>query len=373
ITRWSMSWRRSTSTTSSGSAPKRRSRARGVVAGAVAVPLANLLATGRASAQTSTPPPPVTSPTPATRAAQGATPSAPAKHSAKASRYRPDRFAGRAGEPSLIDPQRPAAQNEKSCQNPSSPPYITRTDLPMRIKAPLFLSIVVGAWLAQAVSEAETKAPPSGLNAAQIVDKHVAACGGLQAWRAAQTLTVAGKLDAGSGDSAARSEILARQGTGASAKRAAAAAQAAADAKKTAQAQQVQLPFRLEMKRPRKSRLEIDFAGKTAVQVYDGQNGWKFRPYLNRDDVEPFTADEAKSEAAKADIEGPLLDYAAKGTQVGLEGMEPVDGHNAYKLKVTPKNGEVQHIWIDAQSFLDVKVEGVPRRMDGKMRNVFIY
>jgi len=243
----------------------------------------------------------------------------------------------------------------------------------MRIKAPLFLSIVVGAWLAQAVSEAETKAPPSGLNAAQIVDKHVAARGGLQAWRAAQTLTVAGKLDAGSGDSAARSEILARQGTGASAKRAAAAAQAAADAKKTAQAQQVQLPFRLEMKRPRKSRLEIDFAGKTAVQVYDGQNGWKFRPYLNRDDVEPFTADEAKSEAAKADIEGPLLDYAAKGTQVGLEGMEPVDGHNAYKLKVTPKNGEVQHIWIDAQSFLDVKVEGVPRRMDGKMRNVFVY
>jgi hypothetical protein len=30
-------------------------------------------------------------------------------------------------------------------------------------------------------------------------------------------------------------------------------------------------------------------------------------------------------------------------------------------------------VWIDAQSFLDVKVEGVPRRMDGKMHKVFIY
>jgi hypothetical protein len=33
----------------------------------------------------------------------------------------------------------------------------------------------------------------------------------------------------------------------------------------------------------------------------------------------------------------------------------------------------VQHIWIDAQSYLDVKVEGLPRRMDGKMRSVWIY
>jgi hypothetical protein len=37
------------------------------------------------------------------------------------------------------------------------------------------------------------------------------------------------------------------------------------------------------------------------------------------------------------------------------------------------KSGDVQHIWIDAQSFLDVKIEGIPRRMDNKMRNVWIY
>ena len=85
------------STTSSGSARKRRSRVRGVAAGAVALSLASLLAAGGASAQTSAAPTPAASPTPAARAAQSATTSALAKHSAKASRYRPDRFAGRAG------------------------------------------------------------------------------------------------------------------------------------------------------------------------------------------------------------------------------------------------------------------------------------
>lgn len=242
--------------------------------------------------------------------------------------------------------------------------------LRMRSQAPFFMSLLAGACLAQGVTAADIKGPPAGVSVAQVVDRHVAARGGLKAWRTVQTLSVTGKLDAGTPDSVERSAKIAREGVGASVKRAQAAA--AKDGTNIA-TQQVQLPFRLEMKRPRKSRLEIDFAGKTAVQVYDGQNGWKLRPYLNRDDAEPFTAEETKSEEAKADLEPPLVDYAAKGSQVALEAMEQVDGRNAYKVKLTLKNGDVQHIWIDAQSYLDVKVEGLPRRMDGKMRSVWIY
>lgn len=233
------------------------------------------------------------------------------------------------------------------------------------------MSILASVVPAHLLAAAESKTSAAGLSATQIVEKHVAARGGLTAWRAVQSLLVAGKLEAGTGDSVARSTRLSVEGAGASVKRAERAA-AQTEVSKDAQAQ-VQLPFRLEMKRPRKSRLEVDFAGKTAVQVYDGQQGWKVRPYLNRNDVEPFTTDEATAAAAKADLDGPLVDYVAKGTQVALEGTEPVDGHTAYKLKVTMKNGDVQHIWIDTQSFLDVKVEGSPRRMDGKMRSVWIY
>jgi len=37
------------------------------------------------------------------------------------------------------------------------------------------------------------------------------------------------------------------------------------------------------------------------------------------------------------------------------------------------KSGQVRHLWVDAESFLDVKVEGTPKRMDGKMRPVEVY
>ena len=212
---------------------------------------------------------------------------------------------------------------------------------------------------------------PIGMTAAQIIDRNVAARGGLPAWRAVQTLSITGKLDAGAGDSIERSNRIAQGGLGASAKRS--LPEAPTGAPKATGPQQIQLPFTLDLKRPNRSRLEIEFAGKRAVQVYDGKNGWKVRPFLNRDEVEPFTADEAKSEARKGGMEGPLIDYATKGTKVEALAVEPVEGHDAYKLKLTLSNGDVQHVWVDTTSFLDVKVQGISRRMDGKMREVWIY
>jgi hypothetical protein len=209
-------------------------------------------------------------------------------------------------------------------------------------------------------------AAPAALTAAQVVEKNIAARGGLQAWHGVQTLSWSGKLDAGAGDSIERSRRFAAQNQG----KLSPTRNMNEGSSKPAQ---VQLPFVYDMKRGRKSRMEIEFAGKTAVQVYDGQNGWKFRPFLNRNDVEPFSDDELKAESGKADLDGYLVDYAAKGTKIDLAGTERVEGHDAYKLKLTEKDGHVQYVWVDAQSFLDVKVSGTPRRMDGKMHNVVIY
>jgi hypothetical protein len=242
--------------------------------------------------------------------------------------------------------------------------------VPARMRTtPLLLAVLI-LCVARTAAAADSKPVHANLTAAQIVEKHIAARGGLQAWHAVQAISWTGKMDAGGGNSVARSEMYVKGPAG------------LADKKKLAQAvptddkaedKQVQLPFTLSMERPRKSRFELQFNGKTAVQVYDGTNGWKLRPFLNRNDVEPFTADEMKSVAAKPGLDGPLLNYAAEGTKLDLEAVEPVDGHDAYKLKLTAKNGAVQHVWIDAQSFLDVKVEGSQRRMDGRMRNVWIY
>jgi hypothetical protein len=229
-------------------------------------------------------------------------------------------------------------------------------------------------WAADAktaVAPAASKLAPAKLTAAQIIDKHLAARGGLQSWHAVQSMSWNGKMEVGYADSVARSQ---RYVSGAMSSKGKMERMALRDEEKKAQNEkQVELPFLMEMKRPAKSRVEIQFAGKTAIQVYDGKDGWMKRPYLNRDDWEPFTQEQAKSQAEKWGMDNPLFDYATKGTQVTVEGVEPVQGHDAYKLKLTLKNREVQHVWIDAQSFLDVKVEGTPRRMDGRVRTVWIY
>ena len=209
------------------------------------------------------------------------------------------------------------------------------------------------------------------LTAAQILEKHVAARGGAQAWKTVQTLQLSGKMEAGGGDNIERAEKMISMTKEAAGK--ASNAEVVAASAAPAPKAQIQLPFTLDLKRPNLMRLEIEFDGKTAVQVFDGEHGWKYRPFLNRKDVEPFSADETSGEAARGDLDGPLIDSTAKGTKVELEGADLVDSQPAYRLKVTPKGGSAKHIWIDAKTFLDVKVEGMPRRMDGKMRPVYVY
>ncbi len=221
----------------------------------------------------------------------------------------------------------------------------------------LFVSIGLTVSLATAADN-----PPShtNLSATQIADKNVAARGGLQAWRAVQTMSLAGKLGAGGNQRATLSvPNSVRSGQ--------------RPTLPTRPAEEAYLPFLMELKRPRKMRFELQFKGQTALQVYDGTNGWKLRPYLNRLEVEPYTADETKIASMQADLDGPLVDYVAKGTRVELAGMEKVEGRDTYKLTLTMKDGQAIHVWIDARTFLEAKMEGQPRRLDGTDHPVEVY
>jgi outer membrane lipoprotein-sorting protein len=235
-----------------------------------------------------------------------------------------------------------------------------------------FVGALAGLCVPAALLAAGAKpAAVSRLSTQEIVDKYVAARGGLPAWHALQSISYNGKMEVGYGNSAARSSQYVSNAVLSQKARERKIRQQIAEG--TPKAAQVRLPFVFEMKRPNKSRVEIEFEGKTAVQVYDGESGWLMRPYLNRNDWEPFSPDQARMQAAEPGLDGLLLDSASQGTKVDFESVEPVEGHPAYKLKLTLKSGEVRHVWIDAQSFLDVKIEGTPRRMDGHMHAVFVY
>ena len=211
----------------------------------------------------------------------------------------------------------------------------------------------------------DTPASRVKLSAVDIADKNVAARGGLQAWRAVQTMSLAGKLGAGGNQRAALP--VPNPGPGGAGRKSSRQTLASRPA------EEVQLPFVMELQRPRKMRFELQFNGQTAIQVFDGATGWKLRPFLNRRVVEPYTAEEMKTASMQADLDGPLVDYAAKGTRVELAGMEKVEDRDTYKLKLTMKDGQATHVWIDAQTFLEAKIEGQPRRLDGTYHPVEVY
>jgi len=175
-----------------------------------------------------------------------------------------------------------------------------------------------------AVTLALPAAPPETAEA--IVERHIAARGGLAKIRSIQSLRQKGHVIAG----ADREGLVTR-----------------------------------ELMRPGKSRFEFRVQGVTAVYVSDGRNGWRVSPFDG--DVGPTPlSDEAVQEAAEqADIEGPLVEWQAKGHQVELVGRETVGGREAYKLKLTLKSGAVLDEYIDVKSLYLVRTDST-RQVRGR-------
>lgn len=120
----------------------------------------------------------------------------------------------------------------------------------------------------------------------------------------------------------------------------------------------MEAPIVLEIKRGNQMRMEFTFQGMTGVQAYDGKDGWALMPFGGRKDPEPMPPDAVKDAEEQSDIDGPLVDYKAKGHTVEFLGKEPIEGSDAYKLKITLKNGNVRTVWIDTEANLEIKGEG---------------
>jgi outer membrane lipoprotein-sorting protein len=122
--------------------------------------------------------------------------------------------------------------------------------------------------------------------------------------------------------------------------------------------QGMEAPFTLEMSRPNKMRMEFTLQGMTGVQAFDGTTGWSVMPFMGKKDPEAMSADESKQAAEQADMDGVLVDYKEKGSQVEYAGKVDVEGTPAHKLKVTKKNGDVVNVYIDAENYMEIKDEG---------------
>lgn len=131
-----------------------------------------------------------------------------------------------------------------------------------------------------------------------------------------------------------------------------------------------------ENRRPASFRVDVMLQGQTQSTGFDGKAGWRVNPfagYGGSKAAEPMTADEVKDAEVQADMDGPLVDYAAKGHKVEYLGTESVEGAPAHKLRVTLKNGNTTTMYFDADSFLKVKETSkrVMRGQEVEIESVF--
>ena len=189
----------------------------------------------------------------------------------------------------------------------------------------IMMLLALGALLAP-IAHADTATAPMTVD--DILAKHYEACGGLAKMKAVNTMRVTGTITLGPG---------------------------------------MEAPFTMERKRPGMRRMEFSLQGMTGIQAFDGSKTWSVMPFMGKKDPEVGTDEDNKNAQDDADFDGALVDYKTKGHTIELMGKEPVEGADAYKLKVTKKNGNIEYDYLDAETFLLVKTEGKVKRRGTEM------
>jgi outer membrane lipoprotein-sorting protein len=121
---------------------------------------------------------------------------------------------------------------------------------------------------------------------------------------------------------------------------------------------------RRELMRPNRTRFEFTLQGVTSVFVSDGTHAYKMSPFDGDGSPQPLPPEVVAEAAEQADIEGPLVDWKAKGHRIELAGHETIDGRDAYKLKLTLKSGGLRYEYIDVATHDRLRTEST-RTMQG--------
>ena len=160
------------------------------------------------------------------------------------------------------------------------------------------------------------QAPPQNVDS--LIAKYIQASGGLERMQAIQSLRRTGKFVGGGGFEAAIVQ---------------------------------------ENKRPNRVREEFSIQGMTGINAYDGRDGWKIEPWNGKRDPEALGEEEMHGILDDADFDGPLVNYQAKGNHVEYQGIETVEGSDAYKIKVTRPNGDVSFYYLDTEYYVPIRID----------------
>jgi hypothetical protein len=194
-----------------------------------------------------------------------------------------------------------------------------------RLVLTVICGVVCCGTLAVGATPAQSRKPAGegdlAKTAAEVIDRNVAARGGLDAWRKVDTVVWLGHLEHGGRETQ-------------------------------------RIPFVMTLKRPNLTRFELKEQFNSFTRIFDGTHGWKLRPGADgRPETKAFSPEEAKFARTEFVIDGPLIDYQAKGVTADLDGIDTVEGRKAYRLSLKLPSGAERKVWIDIKTNLDIRLD----------------
>jgi len=121
---------------------------------------------------------------------------------------------------------------------------------------------------------------------------------------------------------------------------------------------QMEVNMTIQAKRPNMVRTESAIQGKSIIAAFDGTTGWMINPLMGSSAPQKMD-DKTTASMSANDLDdsiGSLSHLKAAGSTVELLGKDTVEGTAAYKVKVTRKNGMTATQYLDAETFLPIKV-----------------
>jgi hypothetical protein len=144
-----------------------------------------------------------------------------------------------------------------------------------------------------------------------IIDKHVKAIGGQDAWKKINTIRQEAVINVNGTE--IKVESVTAQGKG--------------------------------------SRQTISFAGLSGYTIFTPTAGYNFYPWQGHVKPEAITPEELKENEDNMDAQGPLINYKEKGHTVEYVGTDDFEGTDCYKIKLTEKSGKIITFYIDPSNY----------------------
>jgi outer membrane lipoprotein-sorting protein len=119
-------------------------------------------------------------------------------------------------------------------------------------------------------------------------------------------------------------------------------------------AQGMELPMTSWAMRPNRMRRDTKFQDQTIVIAFDGTTVWGINPMLGPT-PQTITGPQADLTRDEATFDPLFLSYKERGHAIELVGTETVEGNEVHHLKVTKKNGTIEHHYLSAASGLEVR------------------